>query len=97
MTTEAPIDVELVQALPGESRSLRLQLAAGTTVGEALRLAIEAGFEPAGVVDPGCLAVFGQAVTPATTLRAGDRLELLRPLLVDPKQQRRERAGRARR
>ena len=97
MTTEGPIQVELVQALPGESRSLRLQLPAGTTVGVALRLAIEAGFEPARVVDPACLAVFGQTATPATTLRAGDRLELLRPLLVDPKEQRRERASRARR
>ena len=97
MTTEGAMEVELVQALPGESRSLRLQLPVGTTVGEALQMAIEAGFEPARVVDPACLAVFGQTVTLAATLRAGDRLELLRPLLVDPKQLRRERAGRARR
>jgi putative ubiquitin-RnfH superfamily antitoxin RatB of RatAB toxin-antitoxin module len=39
------------------------------------------------------LAVFGRAATPATVLHDGDRIELLRPLLADPKQRRRERAG----
>jgi putative ubiquitin-RnfH superfamily antitoxin RatB of RatAB toxin-antitoxin module len=54
----------------------------------------EMGFAPAASADLGCLAVFGRAVTLATALHPGDRIELLRPLLADPKQRRRERAGR---
>ena len=38
-------------------------------------------------------AIFGQAVERITPLRAGDRIELLRPLVADPKESRRERAA----
>jgi putative ubiquitin-RnfH superfamily antitoxin RatB of RatAB toxin-antitoxin module len=48
------------------------------------------------VAAPGLLAVFGRLVTPASALHEGDRIEVLRPLLADPKQRRRERAGRQR-
>lgn len=41
------------------------------------------------------LAVFGLAATPATRLRDGDRVELLRGLRIDPKQARRLRAQRS--
>lgn len=91
--TEAAIEVELVEAWPDRCLALRLQVPGGASVADALRLAAEAGFEPAAQADPGCLAIFGQTATPATRLHAGDRIELLRPLLVDPKQRRRERAG----
>jgi len=37
-------------------------------------------------------AIYGERVTPSTLLRDGDRLELLRGLLIDPKQARRRRA-----
>ena len=92
MTTE--IEIEVVSALPGQCQSLRLRLPAGSSVAEALRRAVESGFAPAAVAEPSCLALFGRAATPATLLHAGDRIELLRPLLADPKQRRRERAGR---
>lgn len=38
------------------------------------------------------LAIFGRVVEPHTPLQDGDRVELLRPLLADPKQARRQRA-----
>lgn len=37
-------------------------------------------------------AIHGQRATAATPLRAGDRIELLRPLQLDPKDARRHRA-----
>ncbi|MCW5580852.1 MAG: RnfH family protein [Luteimonas sp.] len=37
-------------------------------------------------------AIHGERTTPQAVLREGDRLELLGPLLVDPKEARRERA-----
>ena len=91
MTTE--IEVEMVRALPDACESLCLRLPAGSTVADALQLAQARAFPPALEVDTACLAVFGRAATPATRLHAGDRIELLRPLLADPKQRRRERAG----
>ena len=91
MTTE--IDIELVHALPDACESLRLRLPEGSSVGDALRKAGEQGFAPAVQADPSCLAVFGRSATTSTRLHAGDRIELLRPLLADPKQRRRERAG----
>ena len=38
-------------------------------------------------------AIHGQAAHPATPLRNGDRIELLRPLIADPKERRRQRAA----
>ncbi len=46
------------------------------------------GLDPAGLG----YAIHGQRATPATPLREGDRVELLRPLLADPKAARRVRA-----
>jgi putative ubiquitin-RnfH superfamily antitoxin RatB of RatAB toxin-antitoxin module len=94
VTTE--IEVEVVSAWPGRCESLRLGLPDGSSVADALRRAGELGFAPAATADAACLAVFGRAATPATLLHSGDRIELLRPLLADPKQMRRERAGQKR-
>ena len=96
VTTEVHIDVELVRALPAACESLRLRLPEGSNVGDALRAAAALGFAPAQEADAACLAVFGRSAGLATRLHAGDRIELLRPLLADPKQRRRERAGAAR-
>jgi putative ubiquitin-RnfH superfamily antitoxin RatB of RatAB toxin-antitoxin module len=38
-------------------------------------------------------AIFGQAVERDTPVREGDRVELLRPLVADPKETRRQRAA----
>jgi putative ubiquitin-RnfH superfamily antitoxin RatB of RatAB toxin-antitoxin module len=57
-------------------------------VGDALdAAAIEQAGQAAGV------AVFGVQVSARTLLHEGDRVELLRPLLIDPKQARRRRAA----
>ena len=94
MPTE--IGVELLRAWPQGCESFRLRLPQGATVADALARAAAAGFRPAAEAVPGQLAVFGRLASPATALRDGDRIELLRPLLADPKERRRERAGRQR-
>ncbi|HEY4365992.1 MAG TPA: RnfH family protein [Steroidobacteraceae bacterium] len=40
-------------------------------------------------------AVFGRVVALSDTLRDGDRVEILRPLLIDPKERRRQAAAKA--
>jgi putative ubiquitin-RnfH superfamily antitoxin RatB of RatAB toxin-antitoxin module len=42
------------------------------------------------------VGIFGVVCAPDTVLRAGDRVEIYRPLPVDPKQARRQRAERVR-
>ncbi len=87
------LGVELVYALPEHYWSIRLRLPAGATVADALSKA-EVALREAGVqADPERMAVHSRPVFPSTPLRDGDRLELLRPLLADPKQSRRERAS----
>jgi putative ubiquitin-RnfH superfamily antitoxin RatB of RatAB toxin-antitoxin module len=86
------IRVELIHALPDRQELLVLTLPAGTSAAEALRRSglLQQFQEQAAAPS---LAVFGRLVQAGTVLQDGDRLELLRPLLADPKQRRRERAG----
>lgn len=83
-TTTAEIEVEVAVAWPDLQRLVRLRLAAGSTAAAALAAA---GF--GGATDIG---IFGRRVTADRVLRAGDRVEVYRPLVVDPKQARRRRA-----
>ena len=38
------------------------------------------------------VGIFSRPVTPETQLKSGDRIELYRPLLIDPKENRRKRS-----
>jgi putative ubiquitin-RnfH superfamily antitoxin RatB of RatAB toxin-antitoxin module len=85
----AIIRVEVVYALPGEARALTVELPAGSRVRDALRASGLAAGE-------GLLGVFGKKVEPDAPLSDGDRVEIYRPLAMDPKEQRRQRARRRR-
>lgn len=81
------IMVEVVRARPRRHDMRRLELAAGSTVADAVRAS---GIDIAGVTG---YAVFGERAEDRRTLRDGDRVELLGPLQADPKEARRRRAG----
>jgi putative ubiquitin-RnfH superfamily antitoxin RatB of RatAB toxin-antitoxin module len=83
--------VEVVFALPRTHRSVTVELPAGARVADAVAAS------GLGVDGVDGYAVFGERVTAATVLEEGDRVELLRPLRVDPKDARRLRAARSRR
>lgn len=87
------IAVEVVYAEPGRAFRRRLRLPAGATAAQAIEASgLPAAF-PALAIDPGRLGVFARRVAPDTPLRDGDRVEVYRPLRVDPKEARRRRAG----
>lgn len=86
----AEITVEVVLALPERTVLRRLVLSEGTTVAQAIAAA-GLGAD-AGVTDPRRVGVFGQRVDPEQPLREGDRVEIYRPLALDPKEARRRRA-----
>ena len=69
---------------------MRLELAEGATVADALRLL------PFDLTGCAGLAIHGERAIDASVLHDGDRLELLRALVIDPKTARRVRATRAR-
>ncbi|KQP14729.1 RnfH family protein [Pseudorhodoferax sp. Leaf267] len=86
--------VVAVAAGPRQVHEVSLQLAPGACVADALQacqaLPLFAGLELARMPT----GIWGRTAGPAQALRDGDRVELYRPLLVDPKVARRERFAR---
>ncbi len=88
------IRVEVAYALPEKQALLSLTVAAGTTVLEAARQSgIAEQFEGLDL-DNAKLGIFGKVVAPGQVLRDGDRVEIYRPLIADPKEVRKARAAR---
>lgn len=91
------IEVEVVYALAERQALVRLQVPQGTTVRQA---ALAAGLEQqfAGLeLAQAPLGIFGKQVTEPDSreLQAGERVEVYRPLLLDPKEIRKQRAAKA--
>lgn len=91
--TEAHIAVELAYALPERQVVEVLHLEPGVTAREALSFAaLPVEFPELDIVH--CpLGVFGEVVKDDYLLQAGDRLEIYRPLLNDPRETRRRLAA----
>ena len=79
--------VEVLMAWPRRFESMSLELPVGATLADALAAA---GWSDAEGISGS--AIFGVNAALDTVLRDGDRVELLRPLLMDPKEARRRRA-----
>ncbi|QFU76764.1 RnfH family protein [Halioglobus maricola] len=89
------IHVEVAYALEGKQMILALDVAEGTT---ALAAAEQSGitekFE--GIdLENAKLGIFSKVVAPTQVLHEGDRVEIYRPLIADPKEVRKARAARA--
>ncbi len=88
------LNVEVAYARPERQKIVPVQVPDGTTVAEAVRLSGITELFPE--IDPDTIdmGIFGKVVKnpAAQALREGDRVELYRPLLIDPKQARLNRA-----
>ena len=94
---EPGIEVEVVYAAVDRQRLLTVAVPQGTTVRAAV-LASGIGREFPEVDLANCpVGIFGKQVAEPETrvLEAGDRIEIYRPLLADPKEIRRQRAAKA--
>lgn len=78
--------VEVVCALPRKEEIRVVMLPEGATVGDALAAA--------GLEREKSVGIFGERVTPETRVADGDRVEVYRPLRLDPKEARRRRGRR---
>ena len=90
------IHVEVAYALPNKQRIVKLDVPSGTTALQAVSMSkLDEVFEDL-VVGPDIkLGVWGKAVTGDRVLAMGERVEIYRPLLIDPKEVRKARAARA--
>lgn len=86
--------IEVVHALPGAQPLIELELEPGSTVADAVRASGLPERFPEIDPDEGPFGIFSQRCEPDRVLRPGDRVEIYRPLRVDPKEARRLRAGR---
>jgi len=84
--------IEVVYALPERQALLAVEVPVGTTLEEAIELSGIRMLFPGMDVDPERVGIFGTRVGMRDVLRPGDRVEIYRPLLADPKEARRKRA-----
>jgi putative ubiquitin-RnfH superfamily antitoxin RatB of RatAB toxin-antitoxin module len=88
----ASLRVSVVYAESGRQLVRELEVAPGTTVAEAIRLSAIGELATLSEADLTRAGIFGKPVAASATLRDGDRVEIYRPLKIDPKEARRRRA-----
>lgn len=96
------IAVEVAYALPQRQQLKTLQVAPGTTAYEAVEQSGIVQQFPEIDLETAKMGIFGQSLgskglkpPKEQVLQAGDRVEIYRPLLVDPKEVRKRRAEKA--
>jgi putative ubiquitin-RnfH superfamily antitoxin RatB of RatAB toxin-antitoxin module len=80
--------VEVVRARPEGADTVSVELRPGATVREAVAAS--------GLPHDNAFGVFGKRARPDQRLADGDRVEIYRPLEIDPKEARRRRAKKKR-
>jgi len=91
------IQVEVAYAKPEKQLILALEVEQGTTVFQAAEKSGILQEFPEIDLENAKMGIFGKAVRnpKEDVLRAGDRVEIYRPLIIDPKQARANRAAKA--
>jgi len=87
------INVEVAYALPERQIILPVNVELGTTIGGAI---VQSGIMiefPELDVEHSEVGIYGKAAAMTTVLADGDRVEIYRPLIADPKEVRRKRAA----
>ena len=100
--SEVLIKVEVAYALPGKQKIIALDVPQGTSAYSAVEMSNIAKEFPEINLDETPMGIFSQplgikGLPPARDyeLQAGDRIELYRPLIADPKEVRKQRAAKA--
>ena len=84
--------VTVCYALPDVSFLVQLEVAAGTTIVQAIAASVVLARFPEIDLARNKLGLFGKLKPADTVLRDGDRIEIYRPLQADPMESRRRRA-----
>ena len=97
MSEPEMIEVEVAYALPHKQKIYALLVEKGTSALEAAkRTRVKSDFEGLDL-DHAKMGIFGQSIKVPSEhlLKVGDRVEIYRPLIADPKEARRKRAAKA--
>ncbi len=89
---EHKIEIEVVYALPENQIIRQIIVPCETTARQAVELSAIIDLFPEIDLARNKLGIFGRLVKHGTILCEGDRVEIYRPLMVDPKESRRRRA-----
>jgi putative ubiquitin-RnfH superfamily antitoxin RatB of RatAB toxin-antitoxin module len=87
------INVEVAYALPEKQIIRTVNVDAGTTIGAAIVLSGIMMDFPELELEEAKVGIFGKAAVMTTVLSDGERVEIYRPLIADPKEVRRKRAA----
>lgn len=93
MAETARLAVEVVYATSAAQEIVHLDLAVGSTLGQALAASGLAAQHPGIDLGSKPVGIFGQLAGVDSVLADGDRVEIYRPLQLDPKEARRQRAA----
>jgi uncharacterized protein len=94
MARERDLAVEVVYALPERVIVASAHVVPGTTVAAAIEQVGFARLVPGVDLGQATVGIFGRVVSKETVVHDGDRIEVYRPLVADPKQARRQRSTR---
>jgi putative ubiquitin-RnfH superfamily antitoxin RatB of RatAB toxin-antitoxin module len=86
------LSVEVAYATPDKQLLVELEVDAGCTVGEAIEQSGICDAFAELTVDSSAVGIFSRKVPLEQVLKEGDRVEIYRPLLADPRENRRRRA-----
>lgn len=92
MVVMKQIKVEVAYAKPGEQKIIALRVEEGCTIGEAIELSRVREVFPEIDLGSQKVGVFGKIKKLTDKVRDGDRVEVYRGLVIDPKEARRKRA-----
>ena len=87
------IRIEIAYACAQEAELISLNVKVGTTVMEAIELSSIQSKYPCIDFSINKTGIYGRQCLDGTMLKEGDRVEIYRPLQVDPKKNRRRRAS----
>lgn len=88
----AELQVDVVYARPERQELVRVVLPHGATLRAAVQASRLASRYPEIELPTQVFGIFGEKASPDTVLEDGDRVEIYRALVADPKQARRRRA-----
>jgi len=87
------IEIEVVYGLPQKQVLLSVRVPAGTIIEEAIKLSGIVSHFPEIIPSKANVGIFSRPEKLSTVLKAGDRIEIYRPLIADPKEMRKLRAA----
>jgi putative ubiquitin-RnfH superfamily antitoxin RatB of RatAB toxin-antitoxin module len=86
------IEIEIAYATPEKQVLLKIEAPVDCTVANAIELSGIREEFPDMELDPKAVGIFSRKVSMDHELKEGDRVEIYRPLVVDPKEMRKQRA-----